>query len=258
MRYMISRLTDSFGSETELNSITANTVSSFVKRRAASAAPTTIALELRTLRRILDVAVGSGMLKRNPAKNVAAPRQAGAQPHPLTRAELQKVHAACPNWLRPIVEFSLATGRTQSDVIRVRHGDLKKVDGKTYLAISKGRSRRLLPLNCMALRAVESVRKGRPKLNDLVFQGEAISVINISQAFRRASRAAGVNVSFKDLKDTAAVWMLEKPGVGLETLAAFLGRKSLQRLEKYSASAKATLSEAVSAIDWTPTKSNTL
>jgi len=246
--FILGRLSEFFGPDVSVKSISSRDVLHFIKSRAASAS--SIAHELQVLKRILALAVESRIIYENPATGIKAPRITQSAPRILTQAEFKAVLEACPPWLQPIVEFSLATGLTQAELLKLRWIDVDLKRRKSaLLRVSKGGSLRRIPLNSAALRALHVLRSRNPLSHEPIFASQAMTTINISQAFRRACRSVGIqDFRFRDLRYTAATWMSER-GVGLETVAAYLGHKSLRMAERHLRPKEAELPAALSEID---------
>jgi integrase len=247
--FMIARLSDFFSREAKVESISAADIQRFIAHRDRDATASSIAGEVNLLKRILALALELGALDRNPAEGIKAPSRTPPTTRSLTKAEFRKVLEACPSWLRPIVEFSIATGLTQAELLKMRWVDIEEREGNATLCVSKGREVRKIPLNGTAVRVLKLTQSQSSAVRGRVFKGRQASTINISQAFRRASRSVGIHgVSFRDLRNTAATWMLEQ-GVPLETVAAYLGYKTLRMTERFLHQTERPLSEGVSAID---------
>lgn len=249
MGYLVSRLTEFFGAERPLQAIKARDVQSYIRQRASSAAEGTIALEFGVLTRILDVGVANGIIRHNPAKDVQRPHKVRRPLRSLTAKEFVQIQQASPRWLRVISNFCLATSLTQALVIEARWSCLRRHRGVVTLEISKGRNNWAIPLNKLALDSLKKARANRSKSSDHIFHGPEVSVINISQAFRRACRSAGIdNVSFRTLRDTALAWQISR-GIGIQTLSLLPGRSSFWPLDPKINAAGTGLNEALAIID---------
>ena len=248
--YLISRLTEFFGADRSLDSIKRRDVQSFVRQRARSAALGTVALEFGVLARILDVGVASGAIRCNVANDVPRPHKVRRPLRVLTPAEFVRIQTASPEWLRVISGFCLATSLTQAPAIEARWSCIRKRRGVPTLEISKGRKTWIVPLNKLALDSLDKARANRSKSNDRIFHGPEVSVINISQAFRRACRSVGIddNVSFRTLRDTALAWQRNR-GIDVDVLSLLPGRSSLWPLEPRVNAVATELVEALAVID---------
>lgn len=248
---MIDRLAEFFGANTKIASLTTGDVLEFVQERLKSAAPTSIALEINVLRKIFEIAIEAGLINTNPAVGVKAPSQRRLAPNFITAAEYARILEACPEWLRPVVEFSTSTGLTQSEILKLRWADVKEHKHKTEwsLDVRGGRKVRTIFLNKTARAVLTQMRDGSPPCNELVFRGKSLNTSNISQTFLRSCRSAGVqNFSFHQLRYTAAKWLRES-GAGLDAIAQYLGHRSLRMAERLSLPNAESIAHDTSVID---------
>ena len=238
-----------FGEERTAGSLTREDVRNYISWRTPRAAPASLRKELNLLKGIVSLAAPAGVLVVDPAKVVKVPRQRERGVRYLTAAELKKVRSACPTWLQPIVTLAVATGMSRTELLELRWCDI--VNGVVSVPGSRSQHQRAVPLNSEAARVLASMRPENASPTARVFTDRSVSPINVSQAFRRACQAAGIpGVSFKDLRHTAASWMVLQ-GISFETVSQFLGHKSnFMVTETYQHLAKQTpLAEAVKVLD---------
>jgi integrase len=248
LKSMIKRFNAFFCEATILSSISEGQVRDFVRQRSREAAPGSLRLELGALKRIFRMAVDNDVIKKNPALPLSVPREK-VETHYLTQYDLRRVLGACPEWLKPIVQFCVGTGLSRQELLRVRWADVEETNGEMFLCVSQGKSERKIPLNDLAKHALQLVRPESDHSKGLIFRGESVTSANISQAFMRACRLAGMSgVSFKDLRHTSALWMRQE-GVPLGTIANFLGHANAQTAARYLQGEDAVLDKAVRAID---------
>jgi integrase len=244
---MIKRF-NAFFHDAIVASISEGQVRNFILQRARESAPGSLRLELGALKRIFRMAVENNVIKTNPASNLSVPRES-VETHYLTPDSFCRVLSACPEWLKPIVEFSVGTGLSRHELLRVRWADVEETSGEMLLCTSQGRAERQIPLNELAKHALQSARSRSNRPEGRIFRGKSITSTNISQAFMRACRSAGVSdVSFKDLRHTSAFWMMQQ-GVPLGTIADFLGHANVQTAVRYLPVEHSELDKAVRVID---------
>jgi integrase len=95
--------------------------------------------------------------------------------------------AACPEWLRPIVGFAVATGMRRSEILGMRWLDVDWNHASIMLPQTKNGEGRIVPLNQLALAALRSVVPlPEKKTTGLVFTG--ITPEQVSVAFARLCR----------------------------------------------------------------------
>ncbi len=245
---MIKRFNAFFQGTTIFATISERQVRDFIRHRARESAPGSLRLELGALKRIFRMAVENGLIRTNPASDISVPREK-VETHYLTPDKFCRVRDASPEWLKIILEFCVSTALTRQELLKARWEDVKEMSGEMSLCVSHGKSKRNVPLNELAKHALQSVRPQSNPAEGRIFRGKSVTSTNISQAFMRACRSAGVRgVSFKDLRHTTAFWMRQEE-VPLETIARLLGHTSAQTTMRYIQEQNAKLDSAVLAID---------
>jgi integrase len=246
---MITGLAAFFPENATVESISEDQVRTFIRQRRRNTAPGSLRRELGVLKRILRMAVEEGIIQTNPASKFVVPREKVVT-HSLTQEDYGKVLRCCPEWLKPIVQFSIATGLSRGELLALRWEDLEGAEDQLRLRLSKGKAARIIPLNNLAKHALETVRSEGTPATGQIFRGKSITAANISQTFMRACRAAEVGaVSYKDLRHTSATWMLQK-GIGLGEIAGFLGHANVQTTARYLRQDHTELARAVKALDF--------
>jgi integrase len=245
---ILDRFSKFFGENARIESITTSDVRRFVQHRSNSIAPASISHELNLLSKIFDIGVEAGTLKMNPVDDVGTRSHQRSAPRFLTKTEFTRVMEASPDWLREILKFSTATGLTQSEILKVRFSDIEGHDHEALLCVRTGRKVRKVPLNKMARAVLGQMQEGSTSRNDLVFKGESINAINISQAFRRASGSIAPGLTFRQLRYSAAKWMSEG-GAPLHAIAAYLGHRTTRMTERLFRPSAESLADDLGMID---------
>jgi len=247
LQTMITRLLEFFPEHAAVHSISLERVHAFIRQRGRNIAPGSLRHELGVLKRILRMGVEKGVIETNPTSKLVVPREKVATRY-LTYEEFERVLDCCPGWLRPIVQIGLATALSRQDILALRWEYLSHDGTEIRLRSTNGRVARVVPLNKLACRALQVVRPAGAAAG-LIFKGKSVTSANVSQAFMRACRAAGVDgASFKDLRHTSATWLLEQ-GIALATVSDLLGHSTLQATARYLRPDHTGLAQAVKAID---------
>jgi integrase len=248
--FMVATLTRFFGGDTNIASISPGSVQRFLDQRSQSATASTIVLELNVLKRILELAFGRGMIDENRAKRIKPPRSTLRKPHPLSPTQLRLILGACPEWLRAILEITLATGLKAEQITTLRWKAITTVGAKHFLTVSKGQDSRRILLSEAAIRTLNSIRPARPGKNDLIFGGGSVTPINISKVFRRVCRSVKISddVSIKSIRDTAVASLVAQ-GFSVETIAQYLGHRDLRMAAKYFRPNRVEMPRALLTID---------
>lgn len=119
-------------------------------------------------------------------------------PAPRVR-EVQALFLAAPEWLRPIVELSAATGMQPTDIANLRWGDIQpdRHNGRVAWAARRGKPPVCLPQSALAAVLPLSA----PSRRCPIFPG--VTASRARSALRRASRRAGVRIGFLELRSFA-------------------------------------------------------
>lgn len=248
-------------------SVTAEEVERLCKRRGAAVGPTTLRQDLIALSTLMRWARARGYVRENPADPdlVKRPPKPNPDPHPLSDGEVVALLDACerapdrkpdakPNprarkkpwaegeigypWLRPVVEFALATGTDRCELLALnwyRHVDR---DRKLLrLPRAKTGVDRALPYsgNATLRRLLDEAWKVRhPSGAVFLHDGEPIKLQAAKTAMRRVWTRAGLTKPrpWKTLRATFATRKAEA-GIAVPVIAALMGLTTAHVLEHY-------------------------
>lgn len=231
---LTAHLKEFFGSDSVVTTITHQSVREYVKLRKRYAAPGTIGHEVRLLRRLFALAKSTGEVDVNPTDQIKPP-QYESRIQFLSGRDFQKVVDACPTWLRPIVELSVATGLTRAQLLHLRWQDIDADKGTITVPASRARGKkgRTIHLNSLAKQALDKAKLHSGSSAGLVFTDRAATPDNVSVAFRRTCRALGIEkVSFNDLRTTAANWILSS-GAPIAAVSEFFAYSDPRTAMRY-------------------------
>jgi integrase len=209
-------------------------------RLAQDRAPATVNRYLSTLSHTLHVAVTEWQwLEESPLRRVRRLREPRGRVRYLSEDErtrlLQACQASSTPALYPLVVLALATGARKMELLRLtwREVDLRRA--QIALEQTKNRERRALPLTGLALQEVERLAKVRRLDTLLVFpRADGRQPLDIRYAWAQALRAAGIaDCRFHDLRHSCASY-LAMQGASLVEIAAVLGHKTLQMVQRYT------------------------
>jgi integrase len=225
-------------------------VERYLTQRSAHVAPGTVTKELNTLKHIFNCAVDWELIPVNPAARVRPPRVPAGRVRYLQPTELRAVLECCPDWLRPIVAFLAFTGMRRSEVLGLRWLDIDRKGERFLLPQTKNRSGRVVWLNRLALRTLDSLNRQNATCTDRVFPpSEQVTPENVSMSFLRARLQAGIaDFRLHDLRHTAASW-LRMQGADIHVVALLLGHKDLRMAARYQHLSPAHLQEAARGLD---------
>jgi integrase/recombinase XerD len=228
-------------------------------------APRSRARTLVAVRRFGRHLVGRGVLARDPAEGLAAPRLGRPLPRVLRLDEIEALLAAAAgegplaSRDRAMLEVLYGAGLRVSELVGLPLGGVDRRAGLLRV-LGKGRRERIVPLGEPALRALEDylaaarprlMRRGR-RVTDAVFlsqQGGPMTRQNFFARLRGLARRASLpreRVSPHVLRQSFATDLLEG-GADLRAVQAMLGHADLATTQIYTHVSRRRLRETVEA-----------
>jgi integrase len=195
---------------------------------------------ISTLSHALTVAVTEWQwLEESPLRRVRRLREPRGRVRYLTDEERRRLLRACQassnRALYPLVVLALATGARKMELLRLTWRDIDLRRAQIALEQTKNRERRALPLTGLALEEVARLAKVRRLDTALLFpRADGRQPIDIRYAWAQALQAAGIpDCRFHDLRHSCASY-LAMSGASLVEIAAVLGHKTLQMVQRYA------------------------
>jgi len=223
-------------------------VQRYVTARSGKASAYSVQKELTALKHMLRLAVEWELIPHSPAQGVKTPKAPAGRVRYLQPTELRTLLEASPEWLRPVIALLVSTGMRRGELLGLRWLDVDIANHRVLLPQTKNGEGRIVYLNQSASAALRSLPFGaETKATDRLFQG--IAPEQVSVAFARACRKAGIeDFRLHDLRHTAASWLRMK-GADIHTVAQLLGHKDLRMAARYQHLSPAFLAEAVKGLD---------
>ena len=166
----------------------------------------------------------------------------------LTRDEANRLLAACPEHLKAIVEFALATGCRAREITGLEWNRVDLDRATAWLDRTKNGTPRGVPLNQDALRVLESVKDQHP-LFCFTYRGEPIGWELTNSAWKTALKKVGLeDFRFHDLRHTWASWHRQS-GTSTDELKDLGGWKTRSMVDRYAKFATEHLAVAASRIE---------
>ena len=205
--------------------------------------PVSIARKLAAVRSFYRFLARRGAVRRNPGRDVRAPRPAQKLVTFLPTEEANAVVDArglggdAHDRDVVVLELLYATGLRVSELASL---DLEALDRetRTVRVLGKGAKERMVPYGAPAARALETYLGRRATARGPVFvnrRGGRLSARSIHSIVRRAARAAGVTrrVSPHTLRHTFATHLLDR-GADLRMIQELLGHSRLSTTQRYT------------------------
>jgi integrase/recombinase XerC len=203
--------------------------------------PVSVARKLAAVRSWFRFLRRRGMIDRNPAQAVRAPRLPKKLVSFLPIDEAVALMDARPSRATArdaaIVELLYASGLRVSELVGLdlRHVDLSEM---TVRVLGKGSKERIVPFGSAAARALRVYLDGRGPAAGAVFRnrrGGRLTVRSVHTIVRRHARAAGIvrRVSPHTLRHTFATHLLDS-GADLRMIQELLGHSRLSTTQRYT------------------------
>lgn len=181
-----------------------------------------------------------GWLESSPVSKVRKLKEPRGRVRFLSDDERRRLLKACKQSGNPslyaAVVLALSTGARKMEILSLRWADVDMKRGLITLHKTKNDERRSLPVRGHALDVLSDLRKVRRIDTDLLFpsQRKPEKPVVIRDPWVRALDAAEiVDFRFHDLRHSAASY-LAMNGATLPEIAAVLGHKTLQMVQRYA------------------------
>ena len=206
---------------------------------------TSVSRQLACLRTFFNFLCREGVVARNPARALLAPRTGRRLPSHLDEAEvaeLVEIHAESPADARArlILELLYATGIRCAELVGLDLSDIDQGAGMLRV-LGKGRKERIVPYGRSAQEALDAylpVRAGfKPKTDALLVnaRGKRLSDRSVrSIVSKRVLALAGSKrISPHTIRHSFATHLLER-GADLRAIQELLGHASLSTTQRYT------------------------
>ncbi len=215
---------------TKAKDITRLSVAEFISTRGESVAPGTIQKEVVVLKHALRLAVEWELLHQNAARGARLPKVAEGRTRYLSPAELKAALEAAPEWMRAPIALAAFSGMRRGEVLGLRWKDVDLPGRQLYLHETKNGSLRVVALNDLAVRVLQSLPQGKPA--DPVLPG--VDPEKLTTYTRRLFASLEIkDASFHSLRHTAASWLVME-GCDLYTVGRQLGHKTPRMTQRYA------------------------
>lgn len=249
LEYAWKQLAPTFGA-IHPDTITKQLVKDYMTERRKKVKDGTIHVELGTLRQALRFAQREKWITVAPY--VPMPEKPAPKDHHLTKEQaMQLIAAATSPHLKLFIILALSTAGRAQAILQLTWDrvdmERKLIDLKVpgRKATAKGRS--VVPVNRMALAALQEAKAGAITGNVIEWGGQ--SVASVKTAIRTAAKRAGLYCTPHVLRHTAAVWMAEAD-VSMAQIAQYLGHKDSRTTERvYARFSPSYMQKAATALE---------
>ncbi len=233
----------------EMAHVSREGVEKYVSERSERVSPATVRKEVGVLKHLLRYAADHGYVPSNAATNVRLPKPPAGRLRYLQPDELQGVLERLSPEVRAVAQLAVATGMRRGEILGLRWLDVDLLNRCINLPQSKNGEGRTVYLNELALDVFRSLWTNTDTVPEEPVFGLDVTPEEVSMAFIRACRSAGVeDFSFHDLRHTYAT-MLRMQGVQLDLIQKQLGHKDLRMTSRYAHVATQQVRDAVNSLD---------
>jgi integrase len=267
-RQLIAHLKRLLGSETKIKNITAGKVESYQQKRLEEpsrqnkkeslldqkpepikmTAPATVNREISCLKTIFNRAVRHRRLLHNQIGRVKRLYEENIRERILTPEEFERLLAACPLHIRPIVEIAFLMGLRRGEIVTLTwpEVDLQKGFIRLPAGMTKTNHGRSVPIHPRVKKTLESLPRGLHTDRLFLLDGKAFE--EFKKSFRTACNHAGLtDFVFHDLRH-CALNNLRLAGNDYFKVMAVSGHKTMSCFKRYNL----VTEQELAAIKWTP------
>jgi integrase len=231
------------------------------KRKAKEVSPSTINIDIRTLKASFEWGVQFGKLSGNPLKKAKQVRVDQKAKSHLTDSEIEKLMAVVKeDWFKRLVQFAILTGLRRGELLDLKWSDFDENAGTITIQSSeeyrvKGGKTREIPLQEEALNILHSIQRQ----SDYIFtdiKGLQLDGGAVTKKFKRCVTSAGLSadLNFHSLRHTFATIASTK-GVSMHILKKILGHSSVKTTETYTGTDQATIRDQMGRVTLSGMKS---
>jgi integrase/recombinase XerC len=248
----LSRFAEYLGPELRWNDIDHTSIRGFLSHlHACGLSKASVARALAALRSMYRWLAREGIVSKNPAKLVAAPKLPKKLPRVPTLEEMNRLldspmpeNAAFPERDRAIFELLYGCGLRNSELVGIEMGDVD-VANALILVRGKGKKQRYVPLEGMAAQALETYGAARSKSlaeaskrTQRLFinrRGGPLTTRSVARIVKQIAVAKGLppDVHPHTLRHAFGTHMLSE-GADLRAIQELLGHERLSTTQKYT------------------------
>ena len=230
----LMRLGEFFGNH-YLRQITPVSIEKYKESRLEKVKGPTVNRELAALKNMFTVASKLGKYRgQNPVKGVEFFKENRRDAHILSHEEIEKLKAASPEYLRPVIMVALNTGMRKNELLNLRWENVDFDNDLICLPQTKSARNLKIPMNSTVRNILLSLKE-RNGQGKHVFTNPATGrrLRRIDHAFAAARKEVGLpEFWFHDLRHNALTLMAEA-GASAAVLKEIAGHASITTTERY-------------------------
>jgi integrase len=221
------------------------------ERLKADVTKSTVNREITIMKKMFNLAIDWSFTELNPVQKIKLFSEKDRQKERLlTEEEEKRLLAACPAYVRPIIETALNTGMRRGEIFNLEWKQVDLKERAIQVVYTKSGRDRIIPIND---------RMHRVLLNQKQLNGKSLYVFpnsntgrpftDIKKSFKCACENTGIkDLRFHDLRHTFAS-RLVRAGVDLITVRDLLGHFSVRVTQRYTHTGKDQKQRAVDLLN---------
>jgi integrase len=232
----------------ELSSITAWHIDRFRQHRLGEVSPTTLNVDLRTLRSAFSFAVRWKMLDVNPFTKVPLCQIPDSSPLFFKPADFNRLASGInESWLKSIVILAACTGLRRGELVNLTWNDVDWMQKVVRIHSSmtfktKSGKRRTVPLNEPAMKLLRELHDRRSTDYVFTINGRKVRDVWVTRRFKHYLRKQGFGEEyhFHHIRHSTASWLIQM-GTPIYEIQKLLGHSTIKITEIYAALAPSQL-----------------
>jgi integrase len=259
----VSNLLAFFGEDVLISEMTPSMISEFkLKRRRDGVKSGTINRDLSILKNCFNIAMKQWeWVDSNPVTRIVMEKEPPGRVRFLTDEEFERLHNACPEWLKPVVSTARHTGMRKENILSLKWNQVDLFRRIITLEQTKNNERLCIPINDTLMEVFKKLAKVRHIKSQYVFSHPNAQNKNakgtfsgkryyeVKTSFKEALKKAGIeNFRFHDLRHCFASDLVQR-GVDLYLVQKLLGHRSQAMAQRYAHLAPENLRNAVLKLD---------
>lgn len=214
-----------------LSEITPKMVEDYKLARRRLVKPATVNRELAFLKHLFNEAIRWEKVDVNPVEKVKLFRELQNNTRVLSDEEEEKLLAAAPRHLRPMIITALETGMRRGEVLSLKWKDVDFEQGYLMVRDTKnGESRKIILID----RLTDTLKQIKKRGAYVFSKKDGTPYCDPKNAFRNAVKRAGIEYCrFHDCRHTFASRLVME-GKDLVAVGKILGHKSIAMTVRYS------------------------
>jgi integrase len=217
------------------------------ERLKAGVTKSTVNREITIMKKMFNLAIDWSFAEENPVQKVKLFSEKDRQKERIiTEEEEARLLAACPNYVRPIIDTALNTGMRRGEIFNLEWKQVDLKEGAIRVVYTKSGRDRIIPINDRMYRVFLEQKQLNGK-STYVFPNADTGrpFTDIKKSFKCACEKSGIkDLRFHDLRHTFAS-RLVRAGVDLITVRDLLGHFSVRVTQRYTHTGKDQKQRAV-------------